>query len=361
MSKNGDKTAKLDIVVTHYREPWDLGKKFFAMLDLQRGIDFDDIRVILIHDGTEMFPAKYFSDRPYRVEQHTIEHGGISAARNEGIRLATAEWIAFCDFDDMYSNVYALRDYLTLIPNDRFDMMWAPFLAEDMTKEGQLILNERKQNMVFVHGKVYRRQYLIDQDLWFDTALEFNEDSAFNAILNTIGDWKRIGEIKPPMIPYVWAFNPNSLTTTRANKFKALTGLYYRNMRVVDVFKKKMPYDRYCAMVARCCVDAYYMLNLTEIPEEIKPLYDDFVKFYHEHKNDMWNTDAETLRKVKNISRLEHETGVKEELQRFGNLEVNIPPTELTVTQWLQKIWDEGEPNDIRIETGTGGEEQCKA
>ena len=334
---------KLDIIVTHYKEPWELGEKLFTMLRLQRGVDFNDIRVILVHDGTDEFPEEYFGKMPYRVEQHVIEHGGISAARNAGMDLADADWIMFCDFDDMLSNVYALRDYLSLLPCEKFDMMWAPFIAEDVTKEGQMILNRRGQNLVFIHGKIYRRQYLIDEGLRFDTSLEFNEDSAFNAILNTIADYRRIGEIKAPMTPYIWCFNPNSLTTTPGNRFKALRGLYERNKRVVDVFKARMPHDRYCAMVARACVDAYFMLNLTEIPEEIRDVYDDFVKFYHEHRDAMWETDADMLRKIKAISKTEHETGDREEEQRLGNLAVIIPHTDLTVTQWLDKVWKEGE------------------
>ena len=337
------KTTKLDIIVTHYKEPWEVGRKLFNMLDLQRGVNFNDFKVILIHDGTEMFPSKYFSGRPYKVEQHTIEHGGISAARNEGIRIATADWIQFCDFDDTYSNVYALRDYLTVIPTDAYDMMWAPFYAEDMTRDGETVLNLREQNMVFVHGKMYRRQYLLDMELTFPEDLEFNEDSCLNAILYTIADPKRIGHIKPPLVPYVWCYNPHSLTTTRENRWKALIGLYERNKKVVQCFKDKMPHDRYCAMVARACVDAYHILNMSEMPDELKPTYDDFVKFYHEHRDEMWETDVEILRQIKAISRAEHDAGERQEEMRFGALAANIPPTGLKVTEWLNKVWEEGE------------------
>lgn len=338
--------AKLDLIVTHYKEPWSVGQKFFSMLDIQRGINFDDIRVLIVHDGTEPFPEEAFTGypgRPYHVDQIRIAHGGISAARNAGIRHARAPWLMFCDFDDMFSNVYALRDYLTLLPNDKYNMMWAPFIAEDLTKDGETVLNRRGHNLVFIHGKIYRRQYLLDENLTFDESLEFNEDSCFNAVFNTICDPRKIGEIKAPSIPYIWCFNRDSLTTTRGNRYKALIGLYERNKRVVEAFRQRLPRPRYCAMIARACVDAYFMLNLETIPDELKPIRDDFIKFYHDHRAEMWETDAETLRQIKRISRLEHETGDNEEVQRFGNLADNIPHTDLTVTQWLQQIWKEGE------------------
>lgn len=41
----------LDIVVTHYREEWTLGRPFFEVLALQRGIDFGLIHVYLVQDG----------------------------------------------------------------------------------------------------------------------------------------------------------------------------------------------------------------------------------------------------------------------------------------------------------------------
>ena len=80
----------LDIIVTHYNEPWEVVRNFFNMLDLQRGINFDDIRVILIHDGTKAYPDSYFSERPYRVDQHSISHRGIAKVRNYGIKIADA-------------------------------------------------------------------------------------------------------------------------------------------------------------------------------------------------------------------------------------------------------------------------------
>ena len=42
----------LDLIVTHYREPWEVGKQLFDMIAMQREVDFRDISVILVNDGT---------------------------------------------------------------------------------------------------------------------------------------------------------------------------------------------------------------------------------------------------------------------------------------------------------------------
>ena len=82
---------KLDIVVTHYNEPWETGRKFFEMLSMQRGINFDDLRVLLVNDGQDnALPAVLFSEYPYHVDILTVDHGGVSAARNAGIEKTDA-------------------------------------------------------------------------------------------------------------------------------------------------------------------------------------------------------------------------------------------------------------------------------
>ena len=42
----------LDIIVPHYKEPWEVGRPLFEMLALQRGVSFSDFRVILVNDGS---------------------------------------------------------------------------------------------------------------------------------------------------------------------------------------------------------------------------------------------------------------------------------------------------------------------
>ena len=91
----------------------------------------------------------------------------------------------------MFADVYALRNVLNVLPNDKYDMLWAEFYAENKVKGGRLKLFPRGENLVFIHGKFYRRSFLNENHLRFDPALSFNEDSAFNSIANTIVDFHR--------------------------------------------------------------------------------------------------------------------------------------------------------------------------
>lgn len=325
----------LDIVVTHYKEQWETGKKFFEMLALQRAVNFDDFRVILVNDGEEgALPPVLLSEYPYHVDVITVPHGGVSAARNAGIEKADAKWVNFCDFDDTYASVYSLKQVMDVLPSDNYDLLYADFIAEDITTDGRYILNTRGQNVVFIHGKYWRREWLMQSGLRFNPALHFNEDSAFCAIANNMMDYKRTGHIDSTIPIYVWCFSNNSATTTPGNRIKCIIGLYERNKLVCESFKEKGDYKRYCGMVSRVVHDAYWGFNLENVPEELTPYIDDFKRFWKEHKQNYFDTDPELLQEVAEISRKEHEAGDNEELARFRKNEIKTNSA-IGLSQWL--------------------------
>lgn len=329
----------LDIIMPHYKEPWADGEKFFSMLDLQRDVDFSKIHVILVQDGEEgTLPPEHFANRSYTVEQITIPHGGVSAARNAGLKAAITEWVMFCDFDDMFSTVYSLRDFLNVLPAPNYDVLWAEFYSEDKMQSGEMRLHSRGRNIVFIHSKLYRRQFLIDNNLWFDTSLEFNEDSCFNAVANTIVDFKRTGEIKTACPPYIWCYRPGSATADPKNNGKALLGLYNRNKLVCEAFKKRMPYDRYCAMVARTVWDTYHTLNVEQLSPEQQIIYDDFKDWYPARKNCLLFVDDDTMAKVRAISQSEHECGDQEAEARWGVDQTSGFLENVSITDWLRQF-----------------------
>ena len=330
---------KLDIVVTHYNEPWETGRKFFEMLSMQRGINFDDLRVLLVNDGQDnALPAVLFSEYPYHVDILTVDHGGVSAARNAGIEKTDALWVNFCDFDDMYASVFSMREVMNVLDSDRFDMLYTDFISEDKMKDGRMLLHKRGQNVVFIHAKYWRREWLMKSGLRFNPALTFNEDSAFCAVANNLLDFKRTGHIDSDIPIYVWCYSEGSATTTPGNRIKCLTGLYERNKVVCDSFKDKGDYKRYCAMVSRTVHDAYWSFNLIDPPAEMQPFIDDFKQFWKEHKKHFFDTDPELMQEVAEASRREHETGDREEEERWMHTNELKTNTAVGLSQWLFEL-----------------------
>ena len=303
--KETKRIPMLDIIVPHYKEPWEVGEKFFAMLNLQRGIDFSSFRVTVVNDGEEnSLSDDHFSACPYPVRQIDIPHAGVSAARNAGLKAAEAEWVMFCDFDDMFSNVYAIRGIMEILPANDFDMLWCKLLTEDLLDGRNMIrYSPEKSNFVFVHGKLYRRKFLLNHDIWFDEELIFNEDSAFNAIIHTYVDYKRTGEINTFAPPYIWCRRKNSVTTTPDRADEAMWGHYRRNLKVCEAHEKRLSYDRFCGMVTRTVFDAYYMVHGDEISAAMKEkIKRDFRSFLVQNYVHFGKVSDKILDEIKDIS-----------------------------------------------------------
>lgn len=297
----------LDIIIPHYTEDWQVGKKMFSMLDLQRGVDFALIRVIVVNDGEEnALDQSCYEGHPYRVDQISIPHAGVSAARNAGLRASQAPWVMFCDFDDMFAHVYALRDILNALKEaDGYDMLWSDLYIENGKSEKWELIKKTKEDAVFTHGKLFRRQCLLDNDLWFNTELAFNEDSEFNAIFHTKVDFRRTGKLITDAPPYVWCWRKDSTTNRNGANVAAAWGHYKRNVSVCKAFAERMPLERYCAMVTRMVYDTYYTLNGKNLQPELEPMKRDFRLWYAQHKQYFGMVSKEAIGIIDAVSRSE--------------------------------------------------------
>lgn len=292
----------LDIIMPHYDEPWEVGKPYFDMLASQKGIDFGNLKVILVNDGTGLMPDELFKDYPYKVEQHNIAHKGVSAARNFGMDISTAEWITFCDFDDLYSSCYSLKFVFDVLNTNDYDMLWNPFYVENYDPNHNFVLTtNEKFNMVWIHNKYFRRAFMKEHNLRFNEDLWFCEDSGMLAIFNTEADIRRIGKIKSPMPLYVWCYRENSATTNKDLTLKNMIGHFERNKYVSNSFRDREHEDA-DAMVGRTMTDAYCSLTRKDRPDGSDDLEKMVAEFYRQRKKQLRNIDKDTWQRVMKAS-----------------------------------------------------------
>lgn len=317
----------LDIVITHYKEPFEVGKKIFQMIGLQRCIDFEQIRVVVIHDGTPMFPEENFANLPYQVEQITIPHGGISAARNAGIDNAKGRWVMFCDFDDNFASVYSIREIMNVLGTDDYDMLWCRILAEDYVDGKKLLYYvPEKQRFVFCHGKVYRTEFLRESGIRFREELVFNEDSCFNAEIIAHTPHQRIGEINSKIPIYAWVRRENSVTNS-GREDEATYGHFRRNMIVTGEYEGTAD-PRYYGMVTRTAYDAYYMVfGKRNSMQMRRRIVDEFTPWIAERIEAYGKVDDATLDEIRNISRME-----------LIELDELVPDEHKTVEKWVKGL-----------------------
>lgn len=157
--------------------------------------------LIVINDGsidsTKRILQKYENNK--KIICIEIENGGVSNARNIGIKVSSKEFIMFCDSDDYYDN-----DVVSYIENDieneNPDLII--FGRKDILQSGNVICNfadhasiksyvltpseylvkyfSRGKHTFSVANKVYKKKIILDATIKFDSSLKLSEDTLFN-------------------------------------------------------------------------------------------------------------------------------------------------------------------------------------
>ena len=251
----------LDLYITHWNEPWSVGEPALRMLSLQRLVGWSKIRVTMVHDGSEAFPEEKFDFLPFKIHQVCLPHGGIARARNWCIENGDAKWIKWCDFDDSFVNVYSIRDIMNVLGDERNDLLWFDLLWEDRPKENRVYLKQDR-DPVFVHNKIFRRSFLLDNEIRFNEELTWCEDSAFLAVVEMEIDHEKIGKITSACPIYLYNVRDGSLCNRPEIKFANLQSFFKRHCYVAEEFLKRGHIDEYNTMMVRIMGDSYYACNL---------------------------------------------------------------------------------------------------
>ena len=99
MMKNKTGTPLISVIVPVYN----LEKYLVRCIESIIGQTYKNLEIILIDDGSTDTSGQIideFKKKDNRIKVIHKENGGESNARNTGLRMATGEYIAFCDCDD---------------------------------------------------------------------------------------------------------------------------------------------------------------------------------------------------------------------------------------------------------------------
>lgn len=94
------KEVKVSIIVPVYNASEHLQTTLDAILSQT----LKEIQIILVNDGSIDESGKicdYYASKDVRITCIHKKNGGVSAARNDGIRVAEGEYLMFCDADDV--------------------------------------------------------------------------------------------------------------------------------------------------------------------------------------------------------------------------------------------------------------------
>jgi len=252
--------AKLELIITHWREPWAICEKMFQMLDVQRGMTRDECRVTVVQDGEDsggLDFAKLMRSYPFVTRVIRIPKSGISAARNAGIDAADAEFVMFCDCDDMFYTCDSLRTFLDAIAEDRgaHNVIYGRMLIENRNQAGRWFKSPQDWNMIFVHAKAWRLDWLRERELRFVEGLDYSEDSLFIA---ESAMELRPGQIRGiPEPVYMWCMRDGSCTSDRANDKRNRAHVCKHRILLPQIAQRRRPNETAPKALRSIC-DAFY-------------------------------------------------------------------------------------------------------
>lgn len=200
----------LSIVVPRFRET---ERDIFPLLSSiagQVGVDFSDVEVIIANDGDGAGPLDENFLGLFGLDISQIDlpdNGGPGVARQVGLDAACGNYVMFCDADDALHNVGVLGALIQEAEKSAPDMITSSWLEEVKDAAGYKYITHEIEN-TWMHGKLFRRQFLVRNDIRFHKTLRIHEDSYFLAIAAAVAE----RNIHLHMITYVWKYHPDSIT-----------------------------------------------------------------------------------------------------------------------------------------------------
>ena len=116
-----DNNKKLSIIITHHNEDDSLIVPLLQSINNQRGINFDNIEIIISNNcDTPKFPQilNDFPNIQNRIVCITTDiKNKLGYSREFAVKQCHGEWIIFCDCDDTLYCDYTLMEILSQVDN----------------------------------------------------------------------------------------------------------------------------------------------------------------------------------------------------------------------------------------------------
>lgn len=255
---------KLQILVPQYKEDESIIKPLLDSIEVQQNIDLaNDIGVIIVNDGTDTHISQEFFNRySFPIEYHLNEHKGVSATRNACLDYATAEYVMFCDADDMFYNACGMYIIFREMENGGFDSLVSAFIEESrdpQTKEPLYINHD--MDSTFVHGKVHRRKFLLKNNIRWNNNLTIHEDSYFNCLCQRLAKELKYSQTSF----YLWRWRDTSVCRHDPKYIlKTYNNMLDSNDALIEQFLNRGRKDDAKFYATSMIYDAYFTMNKDE-------------------------------------------------------------------------------------------------
>lgn len=243
---------KLSIIIPVYNvEPY-----LHACVESVLAQTYQDLQIILVDDGSTDGSGELcdkLAQHDNRIQVIHKPNGGLSDARNAGLKVATGDYVAFLDSDDVYLLQDGIEQMINIVAKDQPDLLLFQCVdvypnrhsvrkAYDVdyiaTHEGSEVFHRLVQSQCFNMSACFqliRRELLEQHQLYFEKGL-LSEDVDWSLRL-----WRHVSKVRAINLPlYGYQHREGSISTTYTIRnlrsyeriFAKFVQLY--NDRVVD-------------------------------------------------------------------------------------------------------------------------------
>ena len=325
---------KLQILVPQYEETDEVLKPLLDSIAIQQNVDFNELSVIIVNDGSDVrLTDQFLLSYPFTIDYYLNDHLGVSATRQAALDRATADYVMFCDADDMFCNVCGLWAIFREIDLGVFDSLTSVFVEETrhpVTKEIMYI--NREMDSTFVHGKVHRRRYLIEKGIKWNPDLTIHEDSFFNIQCANLSQ-----NVKYCPFPfYLWKWRDESVCRHDPKYIlKTYRNMLDSNSALIAEFRKKGHPDKAAFYTVFMIFDAYYTMNK---PEWIDMDNQEYRKATEAHFANYYRTHKKTWENFPYQEKVNISQGI-----RGRSVQEGMYLEKMTIEEWLNHIEKLGE------------------
>ena len=205
---------KLSLIVTAYNLEIDILLR--CINSINEFIKNNDyfVEVIVIDDGSEVFFSEQYKETLKEFDIHYVRknNGGVSSARNLGLKLATGDYITFIDGDD-----YISSDCIEIENFAETDLLILDMLLEENATRKLVRYNFIDKNTHYLNdfvneliasdnmnsacAKFFKKKIIDENEITFDESMNTAEDQAF--VIDYIQQIQRIKYINSIFYHYV--------------------------------------------------------------------------------------------------------------------------------------------------------------
>lgn len=262
---------------------------------------FGDIEIICVDDGSTDDSLNILEHYQYldnRIRIVNKENGGLSFARNSGMKVAKGKYILFVDPDDYISTTTIEECFSNAEKNNSdvvvFDFVWknlndSKFSIMTIENFGKTCENNPfnkdmmgplvyKEIPVSVWTKFYRKNFLLENNITFYEDMVFEDVPYWASIFVNA---EKFTYLKEPL----YFYRKDRAGAITSNRGKEIFDVFKAYERVEKTFKDKGYWDKY-----KLSVNLLKILDFQKKFYEIKPEYKE--SFFNEVKAEFNKMDS---------------------------------------------------------------------